>query len=99
MYQGQLSTTLTATLATVPSGKTWIVKEITVVNTDTAARAVTLRMPGSGAGAEILSAKSVAAGDTLQIRGHWVLSSTETITGGADVANKVSVHISGAEGP
>lgn len=98
MYQGQLSATLTATLATVTTGKTWIVKSIRLVNTDTSDRVVTIRMPGSSAGAEVFSAVTVKAGKTVVYEANDVLLTTETITGGADVANKVSVTINGAEG-
>lgn len=97
-YQGQLSATLTTTLATVPGGKKWIVKDIQIVNTDTATRQVTIRMPGSSAGAEIFDTFLVLAKESVQWSGHVVLSAAETITGGADVASKVSVTISGAEG-
>lgn len=98
LYQGQLSATLTATLATVTALKTWIVKDMQIVNTDTAARTVTIRMPGSSAGAEIFDSFTIDAKESVQWSGHIVLTAGELITGGADVANKVSVTISGAEG-
>lgn len=99
LYQGQLSATLTATLATVTTGKTWILKSIRIVNTDTSDRAVTLRAPGSSAGAEIVPPGFVVkAGSMVIIEDNSVLLTTETITGGCDVANKVSVTINGAEG-
>lgn len=97
-YQAQLGATLTTTLYTNPGSVTSVVTDIVVTNTDTSSRAVTIRMPGSSAGAEIFSAVTISPGETLHWEGHQVLLTTETITGGADVASKVTVHISGVEG-
>lgn len=98
LAQAALSTTLTTTLATVTTGKTWIVKDIQVCNTGASVRAVTLAMPGSGASHQILGAVSVQPHSTLPISCHIVLLSTETITGGQDVGTDVTITISGAEG-
>lgn len=98
LYQGQMSTTLTSTLATVTALKQWIVKDIEIVNTDTVQHQVTLGMPGSGASHHIFSAVAIEAKSTLQWSGHVVLEAGETITGGADTGSVVTVTISGAEG-
>lgn len=98
MYQGQLSATLTTTLATVTALKQWIVKDIEIVNTDSVQHQVTIGMPGSGASHHIFSAVAVDAKSTLSWQGHVVLEAGETITGGADTGSMVTVTISGAEG-
>lgn len=98
MFQGQLTATLTTVLATTTALKTWIIKDITLCNTDTVVRAVTLRMPGSAAGAEIFNAMPIQPNETIPWSGHIVLVAGETITGGADVASKVAISISGVEG-
>lgn len=98
MFQGALTTTLTTTLTTVTSGKTWIVKDIEIVNTGASTRAVTIAAPGSGVGNQLFSALAVQPGETVQWTGHLVLLSTETITGGQAVGTDVTITISGAEG-
>jgi hypothetical protein len=98
IFQGALSTTLTTTLATVTTGKTWVVTDIEICNTGTSIRAVTIALRGSGAGKRIFSALSINPNQTIQWQGKQVLLSTETITGGQDAGTDVTVTIAGAEG-
>lgn len=98
MFQGALTTTLTTTLATVPSGKTWIVQDIQITNTGASVRRVTLAMPGSGAAHQIFGALRCAPHSTTSWDGHIVLAAAETITGGQDTGTDVTLTISGAEG-
>lgn len=93
-----LTNTLTTTLYTVPASTKTVVKEITLCNTDTSARAVTLYIGnGSAAGNTLLSALSILAGDTKFITLSTVLIATDTIKGGADTGNKVAISVSGVE--
>ena len=93
-----LTNTLTTTLYTVPASTKTIVKEIILCNTDTVARTVTIYFGGgSAAGNTILSAYSLAAGQTIFLTLSTVLVATNTIKGGASAASVVSCTISGIE--
>lgn len=96
--QVALTTTLTTVLDTVTTGKTWVITDITICNTGSSTRKVTIAGPGSGAAHQMFSALAIAAGETVQWTGHKVLTSTQTITGGQDVGTDVTVTISKAEG-
>ena len=98
--QSALSATLTATLYTTPASTKTIVNEILLCNTDTSARTVTLRAgasPATAASATILSALSLAAGETKFITLSTVLETGHLITGGASMGSVVSCTISGVE--
>lgn len=93
-----LTATTTTTLYTVPGATSTIVKEVTLCNTDTVARTVTLFFGnGSAAANTILSALSIAAGETKIITLSSVLIATDTIKGGASSAAVVSIIVSGVE--
>jgi len=98
LASGFLTATLTTVLYTNPGSVTTIIKMIWLVNTDTVAQAVTIRAPGSTAGNEILSAYSMQPGEVLPLVGHWILNTTETLTGGAATGSKVACMVTGVEG-
>lgn len=100
LSQSALSATLTTTLYTTPGATKCIVKEIVLCNTDTSARTVTIRMgasPATAASATVLSALSIAAGETKFITLSAVLETGHLITGGASVGSVVACTISGVE--
>ena len=93
-----LTATTTTTLYTVPASTTTIVKEITLCNTDTVARTVTLQAGATtGVADRVLNAMSLAPNETKVISMSLVLATTQTITGGASTASVVSCLISGVE--
>lgn len=97
LYQGQLGNTV-ATLATVGGGKTWIIKYITVVNTDSAARTFGLYIGGTTDTASITpTAVSIPAGGSAEWAGNLTLEATQTIAGGASMASKLTTTIFGDE--
>lgn len=93
-----LTATTTTVLYTVPAATATIVKEILLCNTDSAACTVTLQAGGTtGVADRILSAVSLAAGETKFVSLSTVLSTGQTITGGASSASVVGCKISGVE--
>lgn len=98
LYQGQLGNAV-ATLATVGAGKTWIIKHITAVNNDVAARTFGLYTGGTAAANVITPpAVSLPAGGGFD----WcpcdiTLEAGRTLAGGASVAAMVTVTVFGDE--
>lgn len=93
-----LSATLTTTLYTVPASTKAIIKEIALCNTDSAARTVTMYVgTGSAVANTLLSAVSLAAGETKLITLSTVLNTGEFIKGGASSASVVACTVSGVE--
>jgi hypothetical protein len=93
-----LSDTLTTTLYTVPASTKAIVKEVLLCNTDTVARTVTLYLgTGSATANTILSAQSLAAGETTILTLSTVLNPGEYIKGGASATSVVAITVSGVE--
>lgn len=93
-----LTSTLTTTLYTVPFATTTILKELTLCNTDTVPRLVTIYVgPGNVAGNTLLSALTVAAGETKIFTFSTVLVAADTIKGGASAASVVAITASGVE--
>lgn len=92
LYKGTL-TTSSATLYTVPTSTTAIIKEIILTNkTDTAATA-TITFDGS----TIVGAKSIAANDTLVIELHSIIPAAAIIAGLAGTGSAIDIYISGIE--
>lgn len=97
MYTGQPGTTDTL-LYTVPGGTTSLIKQITLTNTDTVTRTVTLGLNSGGAlaaanhlfSATPLVAKSVTVVDVSQ-----VLTTGQTVRALQESATAVVVRISG----
>lgn len=86
----------TTTLCTVTSAHTFVVKQIIIVNTDTASRLVTLAIGSAATAANrIMSSLPVAANDMMIIDTALVLNSTETLEGLCDTASKVTVTLVG----
>lgn len=92
-----LSATPSTTLYTAPASTKAIVKEILLCNTDSVALTVTLYLNGSAAGNALLSALSLAAGETKIISLSTVLETGQTIKGGASASGVVACTISGVE--
>lgn len=96
-------TALTATLTTtlygaVAASTKVIVKEVLLCNTDTSARTVTLYVgTATGAANTVLSALSLAAGETKFISLSTVLVTGDYIKGGASAGSVVSCTISGVK--
>lgn len=93
-----LSVTTTTTLYTVPGSTKAVIKEILLCNTDSVARTVTMQVgTGTAAANRILSALSLAAGETKFVSLSTVMNAAETITCGASAASVVSCVVSGVE--
>lgn len=92
---GALGVTLTTTLYTATAVKA-IVTCITLCNTAAVARAVTVKV-GPGTKRALLSAHSIAAGDTLVLQLNLTLEASDTIAGGQDTGTDVEYTISGVE--
>jgi hypothetical protein len=98
LYQGQLGAAV-ATLATVGTGKTWIIKHITAVNNDTVARTFGLYVGGTTA-SKVITPPNVS----IPNGGAWewcpcdiCLESAQTLAGGASAATQVTVTVFGDE--
>ena len=102
LYDGQLGTTAKASLYTVPSGKAAIVKNMRVVNTDTATRTVNLYYLRSGlsdtnARLVIPGNLSIAPGAMAVEDNELTLAQGDQVLGDASVASKLDCVISGIE--
>ena len=96
LFRGAASTSVGTVLYTVPSSTTAIVSSIAVTNTGSAAYTYTLAMGTAGANTPLATTVSIAANSTAFIDLKQVLTTTQTITGGAsNVA--VQFHISGIQ--
>src|SRR5262245_41079979 len=97
LYQGQLGSSV-ATLATVGTGKMWIIKHMTVVNNDTSARTFALYRQGTAASNIITPPNmSIPASGMAEWDGTMSLNDAETIRGGASVATQLTLTIDGDE--
>ena len=86
-----------ATLATVPSGKTWVITNIMVDNSDTSASTFTLQLDDdSGSLVGLFTITPIAARTTVNIDLKQVLSAGRRIYGSAETTN-IRWHISGVE--
>lgn len=103
LYQGQLSASET-TLATVGSGKKWIILHFVVTNTDTEEHTFGLScVPNGGTAGDanriISSSTVIAAGDTFSSGDLFIVMDTagDFLSGIADEASELTVTISGCE--
>jgi len=102
LYQGQLPASETA-LAVVPVDKKWIILHIMIANTDTADHTFGLSCVPVGdtagnANRIIPTETEIAAGDTLPIDCYIVMDTPgDFLSGIADVADKVTMTVSGCE--
>lgn len=95
-YQQQPGTSAT-TLFTVDSGRQVIVKHIRVVNNDTSARTIKLWHDGTADANVILPATSIRAGGWAEFDGTITMEASDSFSGQASVASKVTVTIYGLE--
>lgn len=99
LYRGTPGTTDTL-LATVTSGKTWIVKDILVTNTTGTAATITIGFDASTALAasnHVISGVTIEANEVVQFTMAQVLTASMTIRGLQGTASSLNVLISGAE--
>jgi hypothetical protein len=103
LYSGQLSTTSTTTLYTVPSNTTAKVATMTLCNVTGSAVPVTVHLLKVGDTADgthaIISGYNLGAGDTLSLRdylGGAMMATGEAIAVTAGTASAVDVVITGA---
>lgn len=96
--QGQLGNSV-ATIATVGALKTWIIKLVTMVNTDSSTRTFGLYVGGTAAAnAVVPTAVSLPAGASWEWNPSGLtLEAGQTIAGGASVATKLTYTIFGDE--
>lgn len=92
LYRGAATTTTSTVLYTVPASTTAVVTEIIVTNTAGSAGTFTIGL----AGTNFATTVTVAATDSTVIDMKQVLTTTQTITGGAS-ATTINFHISGVE--
>lgn len=91
----QLGTT-TTTLCTVPSGRTYVIKQIIIANTDTVDRLLTLSIGSAATVANrIISALPIGGNDLVVFDTALVLEATETLQGLSDTASRVNVTLVG----
>ena len=88
----------TTTICTAAAGRTEVIKQIIICNTDTADRTVTLAIGSAATAANrIMSALPIGANDIMVFDTALVLSATETLQGLADSASVVNVTAIGWE--
>lgn len=90
------STTTTTVLYTVPASTTTVVTNIVVTNTSASSQTFTLAMGPAAGQIALHTTTAIAANTTVYIDLKQVLTTTQTITGGAS-ATSVNFHISGVE--
>jgi hypothetical protein len=101
LVQGTLLTNSLATYYTVPGSTTATITGITLCNTDSAARTVTLHLVASGGSADdgntLLDAISLNAGETIIDDTRRAMNAGDFIRAVASVTNVVSIRVDGAE--
>lgn len=96
-YQGQLPSTV-GTLATVGGGKSWIVKNISIVNTSASPVTFQLFKNGTtGAYAITPSGMTVPANGMVEWDGTRAFAASDYIAGVAGSATTLSMEMSGDE--
>lgn len=94
LYGGLINTTSSVTAYTVPTGKTTVVKQIAISNTDSAS---SHKISVFLARVNIITNYSISANDTVILDLSQVLNAGEAISIQADTANAFTVLISGVE--
>lgn len=92
LFRGAATTDTGTTLYTVPSSTTTIVTSIVITNTAGSAGTFTLALGGTN----LATTVTVGANDSTVLDLKQVLTTTQTITGGASAAT-INFHISGVE--
>jgi len=90
------SLTTTTVLYTVPSATTTVVSNIVVTNTAASSGTFTLAMGPAAGQVAMFTTTAIAANSTAFFDLKQVLTTTQTITGGAS-ATSVNFHLSGIE--
>lgn len=90
----QLTSTSPTTVGTVPGSTQWIVKDITICNSASAAETVTLTI---GA-VDIFAGMSVPPNSTLHWTGLIVVAAAATIVASASVVTGIWLNIAGQTG-
>lgn len=99
--QPVLLTNVAATVGTSPAlgaaglGGKWIIRHIHFDNTDSSARTVTFSIGVDAAGLRLVSAKSIAANDVLDMYGIWEVPAATVLQGFASVTSVVGITVSG----
>lgn len=89
---GPVSVSGSASVFTVPAGRTAIVKQISIVNFGAGSSTVTLYLNGTASG-DALDRRSVGAGTTFHVIDiWWVFEPGDVMWVGASAAATVSVH-------
>lgn len=96
LYHAQ-PTSSAATLYTVPSSTTTVVRHIRAVNADSVSHTFDLYRNGSTDAARITETIIVPAGGSWEDDVYIALAATDTIQGKADASSKVTLYIGGAE--
>lgn len=92
LFRGAATTTTSTVLYTVPASTTSTVTNIAVTNTAATAATFTLGL----AGTSLFTTSAIPANSTIFVDLKQVLTTTQTITGGASAVT-VNIHISGVE--
>ena len=92
LFRGAATTTVGTTLYTVPSSTTTVVTSIVITNTAASSSTFTLALGGTN----LATTVTVGANDSTVLDLKQVLTTTQTITGGAS-ATTVNFHIAGVE--
>lgn len=72
-----------------------VIRTITLVNTDTVAHTAFITIGAGAAGTEIYETAAILPQSTTILNGWWVVPVSTAVQGKADVANKVTVTLSG----
>lgn len=91
IYRATLPGT-SGTLNTVPTGKTWVVTDILIVNPTGSTQTATITVDG----VVLVPAVPVGAGGQYQWQGKQVVAATKVIAGFA-ASTSVAAHINGSE--
>lgn len=96
LFGPALLTNTAADKYTVGTGKTGIIRQILVVNNDTASRVFTVSIGADAAGTRIFR-HSIPAGTTWDWNGFIVLAAAEKIQSYGDATNVLTLSIFGIE--
>lgn len=90
------SLTTTTVLYTVPASTTTVVSNIAITNTAASSGTFTMALGPAAGQVALHTTTTIAANSTIYIDLKQVLTTTQTITGGAS-ATTINFHISGVE--
>lgn len=72
-----------------------VIRTITLVNTDTVAHTAFITIGTGAAGTEVYETAYIGPQSTTVLNGWWVVPTSTVAQGKADIANKVTVTLSG----